>query len=95
MMDLAVTVGDGTIELDLDLKSAGGLAIESNELALSLGDASITGTLAVGDGGTGITTANNDSLLTGNGTGPLTAESNLVFNTTTGLGIAQDCISNW
>ena len=53
---LSSTTGAGTLEIDLDLKSAGGLAIESNELALSLGDASITGTLAVGDGGTGQTT---------------------------------------
>ena len=36
-----------TLEIDLDLKSAGGLAIESNELALSLGDASITGTFSI------------------------------------------------
>ena len=54
------TAGDG---LDLsgtsfstDLKSNGGLVIESTgELALDLGASSITGTLAVGDGGTGLT----------------------------------------
>jgi hypothetical protein len=70
---LAVTVGDGTIELDLDLKSAGGLAIESNELALSLGDASITGTLAVGDGGTGVVNSNSwlNSRITTNANGSL------------------------
>jgi len=38
-----------------DLKSNGGLVIESTELAVDLGASSITGTLAVGDGGTGLT----------------------------------------
>ena len=53
------TAGDG---LDLtgtafstDLKSNGGIVIESTELAVDLGASSITGTLAVGDGGTGLT----------------------------------------
>ena len=41
----------------VDLKSNGGLVIESTELALKLDASSITGTLAVGDGGTGATTA--------------------------------------
>ena len=41
--------------LATDLKSNGGLVIESSELALDLGASSITGTLAVGDGGTGQT----------------------------------------
>jgi len=56
---LTVTLGDGTLELDLDLKSNGGVVIESNELAVDLGASSITGTLAVGDGGTGATTLND------------------------------------
>ena len=43
--------------LDVDLKSGGGLAIESGKIALTLGANSITGTLAIGDGGTGATTA--------------------------------------
>jgi hypothetical protein len=77
---LSATTGTGTLEIDLDLKSAGGLAIESNELALSLGDASITGTLGVGDGGTGITTVATSNMLTGNGSGALSAESNLTFD---------------
>lgn len=56
-----VSAGDG---LDLaagvfsvDLKANGGLVIESTELALDLGGSSITGTLAVADGGTGATDA--------------------------------------
>jgi len=43
--------------LDVDLKSGGGLAIESGKIALTLGANSITGTLAIGDGGTGATSA--------------------------------------
>jgi hypothetical protein len=41
----------------LSLKAQGGVIVESNALALDLGASSITGTLAVGDGGTGQTTA--------------------------------------
>ena len=41
----------------LDLKANGGLVIESTEVGVDLGASSITGTLAVGDGGTGATTA--------------------------------------
>lgn len=55
------TAGDGLdlvgSELSLDLKANGGLVIESTELAVDLGATSITGTLAIADGGTGATTA--------------------------------------
>lgn len=58
-----LSAGDG---LDLtggvfsvDLKANGGLVIESGEIAVNLGASSITGTLAVGDGGTGATSAAN------------------------------------
>ena len=70
-----VSAGDG---LDLtagvfsvDLKANGGLVIESTELALDLGASSITGTLAVGDGGTGVTTLTG--LVKGNGTSAFSA----------------------
>jgi hypothetical protein len=43
--------------LSVDLKSNGGLVIESTEIAVDLSASSITGTLAVSDGGTGSTTA--------------------------------------
>lgn len=71
------TAGDG---LDLtgttfstDLKANGGLVIEVTELAVDLGASSITGTLAVGDGGTGATTFSTYSVITnaGNAAGPL------------------------
>ena len=45
--------------LSVDAKANGGLVIESNKLAVDLAASSITGTLAVGDGGTGATTLNN------------------------------------
>lgn len=43
--------------LSADLKSNGGIAFSSGELALNLSASSINGTLAIGDGGTGATTA--------------------------------------
>ena len=56
-----ITAGNGLdksgSELSLDLKSNGGLVIESTELALKLDASSITGTLAISDGGTGATSA--------------------------------------
>jgi hypothetical protein len=58
-----ITGGDGIqksgSELSIDAKANGGLVIESSELAVDLGASSITGTLAVGDGGTGATSAAN------------------------------------
>ncbi len=69
------TAGDG---LDLvgnqfstNLKANGGLVIEATELALDLGASSITGTLAVGDGGTGATSITG--IVKGNGTSAFTA----------------------
>lgn len=57
----AYTAGNGLdlvgSEFSLDLKANGGLVIESTELALDLGASSITGTLAIADGGTGATDA--------------------------------------
>jgi len=65
--DTTYTAGDG-LELtgttfSTDLKANGGLVIESQELALDLGAASITGTLASGDGGTGFSTYTKGDLL--------------------------------
>ena len=71
----APTAGDGIdvsgSEVSVDLKANGGLVIESTELAVDLGASSITGTLAVGDGGTGATTLTG--ILKGNGTSAFTA----------------------
>tara|TARA_B100000927_G_scaffold278034_1_gene260303 strand:- start:54931 stop:58035 length:3105 start_codon:yes stop_codon:yes gene_type:complete len=56
-----LTAGDGIQKsgntISADLKANGGVVIESSELAVDLGASSITGTLAVGDGGTGATSA--------------------------------------
>ena len=57
----SVTAGNGLEKsgntLSADLKSNGGLVIESAEIAVDLAASSITGTLAIGDGGTGATSA--------------------------------------
>ena len=56
-----ITAGDGLDKsantLSVYLKSNGGLVIESTEIAVDLSASSITGTLAVSDGGTGSTSA--------------------------------------
>ena len=56
-----ITAGNGLEKsgntLSADLKSNGGLVIESAEIAVDLAASSITGTLAISDGGTGATSA--------------------------------------
>ena len=56
-----ITAGDGLDKsgntLSVDLKANGGLVIESTEIAVDLAASSITGTLAISDGGTGATSA--------------------------------------
>lgn len=73
--DTTYTAGDGLdltgTSFSLDLKANGGLVIQSTELALDLGASSITGTLAVTDGGTGVTTVTG--ILKGNGTSAFSA----------------------
>ena len=73
------TAGDGLdlggTEFSVDLKANGGLVIESTEIAVDLAASSITGTLAVGDGGTGATTLTDGGILLGSGTGAVTAMS--------------------
>lgn len=83
--DTTYTAGDG---LDLvgttfsaDLKANGGLVIESTELAVDLSASSITGTLGVGDGGTGQTTYTDGQLLIGNTTGNTLSKSTLTAGT--------------
>lgn len=71
----APTAGDGIDvsgqTVSVDLKTNGGCVIESTELAIDLGASSITGTLAVADGGSGATTLTG--ILKGNGTSAFTA----------------------
>ena len=52
---LTSTSDAGSLGLAVDLKANGGLVIESTEIAVDLGASTITGTLAVADGGTGAT----------------------------------------
>ena len=80
LIDGDFTGGDGidiqnttTGEIRVDLKANGGLVIESTELALDLSASSITGTLAVGDGGTGLTSIAKGSILVANTANTLTA----------------------
>jgi hypothetical protein len=59
--DTTYQAGDGldlsADTFSLDLKANGGLVIESTELAVDLSASSISGTLAIADGGTGATSA--------------------------------------
>ncbi len=75
------TAGDGLdltgTEFSVDLKANGGLVIESTELAVDLGASAITGTLAVGDGGTGATTASGARTALGLGTMATQAANNV------------------
>ncbi|ANS03583.1 hypothetical protein [uncultured Mediterranean phage uvDeep-CGR2-KM21-C345] len=70
--DTTYTAGDGldltSTTFSIDAKANGGLVIESTELAVDLGASSITGTLAVSDGGTGAATHTANGVLIGNGT---------------------------
>ena len=83
------TAGDGldltTGTLSTDLKSNGGVVIESNKLAVDLGASSITGTLSVSDGGTGATSLTDASVLIGNGTNAIEAANLLTFTSTASL----------
>lgn len=70
-----LTAGDGiditANVISADLKANGGLVFESAEIAVDLSASNITGTLAVGDGGTGATTLADNVILLGNGTSPI------------------------
>ena len=80
----AGTSGEDTDHtLSVDTKADGGLVFESNKLAVNLQASSITGTLAVGDGGTGATTLNNLITMGTHTTG------NFVGTITGGNGIAS------
>lgn len=83
--DTTYSAGDGLdltgTTFSLDLKASGGLAIESTELALSLGDSSITGVLGVANGGTGQSSYVDGELLIGNTTGNTLTKATLTAGT--------------
>lgn len=54
---ITTAVTDGTITFAADLKTNGGIVVDSTKLAVDLGASALTGTLAVADGGTGSTSA--------------------------------------
>jgi len=67
------TTGEDTDHtLSIDTKANGGLVFESGELAVNLAASSITGTLAVSDGGTGHDSYTTGQILVANGTTSLT-----------------------
>jgi hypothetical protein len=54
---ITTAVTDNTVTFAADLKTNGGIVVDSTKLAVDLSASAITGTLAVGDGGTGSTSA--------------------------------------
>jgi len=77
-----ITSSGGTApNIDLSLKTNGGLVTETGTLAVDLGASSITGTLGVADGGTGQTTYTDGQLLIGNSTGNTLSKSTLTAGT--------------
>ena len=67
---------------------SGGLTYSGGNVTADLGTSvdltsEVTGTLPVANGGTGVTTIASNSLITGNGTSAVTAESNLTFDGST------------
>tara|TARA_R110001592_G_scaffold1578_13_gene9331 strand:+ start:534 stop:1874 length:1341 start_codon:yes stop_codon:yes gene_type:complete len=79
--------------MNFDLKANGGLVIESNKGAVDLGASSLTGTLGLGDGGTGQTTAaaaasallntsQGGALTVGDGSDTITIPGNLTVSGT-------------
>lgn len=57
----------------VDIKANSGIVFDSGEVSMDLGASSITGTLAVADGGTGRTTLSSGQFLKGAGTSPIAA----------------------
>ena len=74
-----ISISGSTISTDL--KTNGGIEIQTNQLALNLGATSITGTLAVSNGGTGQNTLTSNALLLGNGTSSVQTLAPVQFKT--------------
>tara|TARA_R110002050_G_scaffold102276_1_gene210788 strand:- start:427 stop:2268 length:1842 start_codon:yes stop_codon:yes gene_type:complete len=87
---ISVTGGTGegsTPSVVADLKTNGGLVIQSAQLAVDLAASGITGTLAVANGGTGVTTS------TGSGDVVLSASPTLTGTLTAGIGSFSGAVS--
>ena len=93
------TAGNGLdltgTEFSTDLKANGGLVIESTELAVDLGASSITGTLAVADGGTGITSYNPGELIYAEGATSLASLAPVSGNKYLGTATASPYDPEW
>ena len=74
-----ITAGNGLTKsgntLSTDLKTNGGIVIESTELAVDLGASSITGTLSVNDGGTNATSFSDKAVIISQASGTDTLSS--------------------
>lgn len=70
-------VADIVAASDGDVLRRSGTTLGFGDVDLTLG---VTGTLPVGNGGTGATNLVNNRVLTGNGTSPIVDESNLTFD---------------
>jgi hypothetical protein len=60
-----VTNASGAITVATDVKANSGIVIDTTELSLDLSASGITGTLAVGDGGTGVATIADGGIMLG------------------------------
>lgn len=89
------TAGDGLTltgsQFSTNLKANGGLVIESAKLAVDLSASAITGTLAIGDGGTGATTAADARTNLGLGTIAVQNANSVTITGGTIDGITFDC----
>lgn len=81
-------VADITAASDFQVLRRSGTAVGFGSINLASTNA-VTGTLPVGNGGTGAATLANDSVLTGNGTSAIVAETNLTFNSSGQLTIGS------
>lgn len=79
------TAGNGisinTLTISANLKTNGGIEIQSSQLALNLGATSITGTLAVSNGGTGLSSIVANAIMIGNGTSAVSTLAPVNFKT--------------
>ena len=84
-------IADGTVDSDkfLGLDSNGKIVKEAVSMGAVDLTSGVTGTLPVGNGGTGATTLTDNSILTGTGTSAITAEAGLTYDAET-LTIGDD-----
>ena len=105
---LAAAVGNGTLVLAVETlnqdttgsaatlttpRAINGVDFDgSAPITVTAAGSTLSNTVTVGKGGTGLTTVAENTMLTGNGTGALTAEANLTYDGTN-LQLASDGVS--